>query len=58
MKRFKNILFINYGETERKVALQRAVNLAKRISDAGHGGQMTDILKAKDGVPATWLENR
>lgn len=29
MKRFKNILFINYGETEREVALQRAVNLAK-----------------------------
>ena len=29
MKRFKNILFINYGETEREVALQKAVNLAK-----------------------------
>ena len=29
MKRFKNILFINYGETEREVALQRAVDLAK-----------------------------
>jgi hypothetical protein len=30
MKRFKNILFINDVETEREVALQRAVNLAKR----------------------------
>jgi universal stress protein E len=29
MKRFKNILFINYGETEREMALQKAVNLAK-----------------------------
>ena len=45
MKYFKKILFINDGETEREVALQRAVNLAKRNQ------ALLTVVEVLEGLP-------